>query len=301
MSSALWSSQAASCWRWQPTGGLYHHAFEPLSHYHIPLAFLPLFCACITLVFRQWIRTLLIILLGVVILFPAYREANLKADPGVATNAASIVLLEVPENGAPFGKVINWVERTEPSVCLVLEQPGRPIEDFERLRRELGYTNSFRAGNGMGVFSRHPIRTLPTPPGLGAMLIELNFPRLENPVCVALVSMPKPDTAEAWEARNLRMAALAGHLARIDQPLIVVGSLQCSPHSLRFMQFERAGKVERVQTHWHPMTQTGDLWGLLKPLPTPVLHSHDVVSLQMERGGEISAGLRPLVYKFDVE
>ncbi|MGF1447798.1 MAG: endonuclease/exonuclease/phosphatase family protein [Opitutales bacterium] len=282
-------------------GGLYHHLMEPLSHYHIPLAVIPVVCAFFTLVFRQFVRTLLLVLLGVVILFPAYQDTNLPKDQPVPRTAKSIVLLEIPENGAPFGKVIDWVERTEPSVCLLVEQPGRPIEDFERLRREFGYTYSFRAGTGVGIFSRHPIRTLPTPGGLGAMLIELSFPGQENPVCLALVSMPLPDTAEGWEARNQRMDALAVQLARIDEPVVLAGALQCSPHSLRLRRFERGSKLTRVQPKWYPMTQTGDLKGLLQPLSTPILHSPDITSFQMVRADEISTGLRPLIYKFAVE
>ncbi len=188
---------------------------------------------------------------------PYYLPANSTTSP---TAKLSLVSFNVHTSNQRSGEVLNYLQRKNPDLILLIEVDHRWLRELTELQESHPHTVISPRGDNFGIalFSKIPLTRTEVlalgPDRLDSVWAELN---LDGRQIGFLGSHPLPPMRPlAFRSRNDQLADLANHVKSAQMPTIVAGDFNATPWCVGFEPLKEAGFIDTalgfgVQRTWN--------------------------------------------------
>ncbi|MCY2968178.1 MAG: endonuclease/exonuclease/phosphatase family protein [Planctomycetota bacterium] len=230
-------------------------------------------------------------------LLPLYWAVPIKSESNWR-----LVSVNVHADNQNYAELVNFIQETRPDVVVGLEINERWAEVLFSLSDDYPYQKlQPQTGNfGIGMLSRFPLRDS-----------RIEWLSDHNPAIFARIQLPDgreitvvgshpvpPMSAKLANMRNSQLAHLAGHVKRVNGPIIVAGDLNTTSWSPAFIDFihETGLKDSRAGFGNQPTWRSP-----LSPVGIAIDHalvSEDVGVVNRQVGRDIGSDHRPIVIDF---
>jgi endonuclease/exonuclease/phosphatase (EEP) superfamily protein YafD len=224
-------------------------------------------------------------------------------EPAAGERVHTIIAYNVYSRNERMEDVLAWLRDQEPDAFFLLEYERwmrEPLAVLEQPREEGGggYTRSFRLNRSICLYSRLPFTERLSTHGLTAFEIEL--PGRDESLLLAGIHLESPRDPRSWAGRNRQLRELVRVLGRFEDPLVMLGDMNCSPYSPYYNDFVEDSGLAPVRAGWlAPITWHGQ-WPLVFTSIDQAFTSPSVHTVDKTTGPRIGSDHHPIIHRFVV-
>lgn len=244
-----------------------------------------LFFALILLGFNTW-TIVTIPKIGEIEGLPVYRAASIN----------------VYSKNPHINLVVDFIEKEKPDFVALIEITGAWRQALESLKETYPYQEVKIWGHDFGycLLSRYPFTDRKFGyVATGSLVREVETPSGQF---ILLQAHPlSPTTEKAWKWRNQTLEALAKFCQKTDEPILLLGDLNCTPWSPNFQKFVDESGLRPPEVNWLPRRT----WPNAQPfLWIPIDHfllSEGLLGINEWVGSSVGSDHYPIVLDFALE
>jgi endonuclease/exonuclease/phosphatase (EEP) superfamily protein YafD len=213
--------------------------FDLFTHFRVQLVAVLVVLTAIFAVRRAYRWCAALVASAVLNVAPLVPYLPFTDEGVVATPTLSLLAVNVRARNAEHAGLLESIAETHPDVVLVVEFTPRWGEHLASLTAKYPYQIRHpRSDNfGIALYSRHPLETAGELMLGSTVAIDARIVAPRGNVRVIGVHLRPPMSRALARERNAQLAALAAHVAAIDEPLVVLGDINTTPYSPYFARF----------------------------------------------------------------
>ncbi|WOO41911.1 endonuclease/exonuclease/phosphatase family protein [Rubellicoccus peritrichatus] len=273
---------------------------DTLSHFRLQYFAAAAGLFLLLLFFRRWVllcfaTALLAFNAWTVFSIPDFRELD-----GLPVYRA--VSINVYSGNPHINLVIDFIKKEKPDFVALIEIKGTWRPALEALKADYPYQEVKIWGHDFGycLLSRYPF----TDRKFGYVATGSLVREIETPSgrFVLLQAHPlSPTNEKAWKWRNQTFESLAKFAKTIDEPILLLGDMNCTPWSPNFQKFTEESGLHTPNVRWLPRRT----WPNAQPfLWIPIDHfflSDGLVAVDERVGSSVGSDHYPIVLDFAFE
>ncbi len=220
--------------------GREHWRLDTLSHFRLQYLTAASVLSLLLIWRRRWLLLLLalaLVLLNAVIVLDWPRGPGLWREP-----ALKAVSINVYSQNEQVGRIVDYLRKERPDFVALIEITGKWESELENLRDLYPFQDVRIYGHNFGsaILSSHPMteRSLQREIGYagpGSIAREVQTP--SGHLILLLAHPLSPITEKAWGWRNSAFDTIAEFTQKADEPLLLMGDLNCTQWSPMFQDF----------------------------------------------------------------
>lgn len=279
--------------------GRFHFILDLTSHFklqYLILGFCPFFFFLFTRRKAWWIVSLFCIFINLIEVFPWYLPQS-----AIATRSAQqlrVLQSNVLYDNTQYSQVISLVRKEKPDIAVFVEVSNRWAKELEALRDILPYSALQQDSDSFGteIYSKLPLRNTSVQSLKGGRKVLVSSVNIRDRVVTIIgVHLNIPTRKGLYYLRNQQLATLADYVAKIKNPVLVVGDFNITMWSPFYKRFVRKANLQNARSGFGLLPSWPSKMPLLSIPIDHCLISPNIKVLKIRTGRKVGSDHLPLI------